>query len=483
MRHWSYAKASTNTTKAPWHNWPRRDFLKTFSLALTAIPMRSVWRPQQRGTTHFFSRQKTERPKKIIVIGAGLAGLTAAYELTKAGHEVTILEARNRAGGRVFTVRDFADGLYAECGAEWVESCHDYLLHYIEEFGLSLYRGSFIDTEDEGLQFSPRTRQVHEKLEETAKQIDPFNQQNPSRPDLDKISFYEYLKQIAAPPEMIEQMQRAVSGLMAINIESISALHMMNENALPETRASFRIAGGNDQLPKALAAQLRDRIYYSRPVVKIAYDAAGVRLTFLENGLQQTLAGEHLVIAAPFTCVRKIELSPALSAEKMQAIATLGYGQIMKAPLQFRERFWLQQTGESRKSLQGMIGSVYEASGGQAGQRGLLVAYIPDKSGMEMGSLPAEQRLDKVLAKVSEIHPEAPRYFEGGYVKWWQEDPWAGGTYAYFRPGEVTTIRTIIAKPEGRIHFAGEHTAGWQGYMNGAVESGHRVAREIHEAT
>lgn len=464
------------------NQWTRRDFLKTLSLALAAVPLRSVFSFPQAGTAKFFSRQKTVRPKKVIVIGAGLAGLTTAYELTQAGHDVTILEARNRAGGRVFTVREFADGLYAECGGEWVEHNHEYLLRYIDEFGLPLYRGSFRDTEDEGLQFSPRARKSHKLVEETAKKVNSFEPQHPSLPELDKLSFYEFLKQIDAPPDMIGQMQRSVSGLMAINIESISALHMLNEYALPESQASFRIAGGNDQVPKALAGQLRARIYYSRPVMKIAHDTSGVHITFLENGLQQSINGERLVIAAPFTCVRKIEIAPALSPEKMKAIATLGYGQILKAPLQFRERFWLKQTSEPRKSLQGMIGSVYEASGGQAGQRGLLVAYIPDKSGMAMGSLPPEQRLEKILAKVSDIHPEAPHYYEGGYVKWWQEDPWAGGTYAYFRPGEITTIRKIIAKPEGRIHFAGEHTAGWQGYMNGAVESGHRVAEEIHIA-
>ncbi|MGH7595773.1 MAG: flavin monoamine oxidase family protein [bacterium] len=465
------------------NHWTRRDFLKTISLVLAAMPMRPALPFPQAGTAKFFSRQKTARPKKVIVIGAGLAGLTVGYELLQAGHDVTILEARNRAGGRVFTVREFADGLHAECGAEWIEHTHDYLFRYIEEFGLSLYRGRFADTEDEGLQSSPRARQTHEKLKETVKAINPFEHQKPSHPELDKISFYEFLKQNEAPAEMIEQMQRSVSALMAINIESISALHLLNEYALPESRASFRIAGGNDLLPKTLAAQLREHIHYSRPVMKIAHDATGVRVTFLENGLQQSISGERLVIAAPFTCVRKIEIAPALSPEKMKAIATLSYGQILKAPLQFRERFWNKQTGEPRKGLQGMIGSVYEASGGQPGPRGLLVAYIPDKSGMAMGSIPPEQRLEKILAKVSEIHPEAPRYYEGGYVKWWQEDPWAGGTYAYFHPGEITAVRPMIAKPEGRIHFAGEHTAGWQGYMNGAVESGHRVAEEIHDAS
>ena len=463
-------------------SYSRRDFLKTLSLALAALPLRPALNFAQAGAAKFFSRQKTDRPKKIIILGAGLAGLTAGYELAKAGHEVTILEARNRAGGRVLTVREpFADNLYAECGGEWVESVHEYLLRYIDEFGLPLYRGSFLDTEDEGLQFSPRARKTHEQLEETVKKVDSFALQTPSLPELDKLSFYEFLQSMAAPPEMIEHMQRSVSALMAVNIESISALHILNEYALPESHGSFRIAGGNDLVPRALAAQLRERIHYSRPVVKVAQEAGGVQVTFLENGKQRVLGGERLIVAAPFTAVRKIAFVPALSAAKMQAINTLAYGQIMKAPLQFRERFWLKYQEEARKSLQNMIGSVYEASGGQAGSRGLLLAYIPDKSGIEMAGIPAEQRLDRILAKVSEIHPEAPQYFEGGYVKWWQEDPWAGGTYAYYRPGEITSVRPTIAQSEGRIHFAGEHTAGWQGYMNGAVESGHRVAREVHE--
>jgi len=465
-------------------NWSRRDFLKTLSLAVATIPLRPALTLAQTGSSKFFSRQKTDRPKKVIVIGAGLAGLTTAYELTKAGHEATILEARNRAGGRVFTVREpFVDGLYAECGAEWVESNHEYLLRYIDEFGLPLYRGSFRDNEDEGLQYSPRARKTHERLEEITKQVNSFEHLNPSLPELDKLSFYEFLKQMDAPPDMIEQMQRQISGLMAINIESISALHMLNEFALPEAPASFRVAGGNDQVPKMLAKHLREHIHYARPVVKIAHESRSVQITFLENGKQQIMSGEHAVIAAPFTCVRKMEITPGLSAEKMKAINTLAYGQILKAPLQFRERFWLKYEAEARKSLQGMIGSVYESTGGQPGPRGILLAYIPDKSGMEMANTPSEQRVEKILAKVAELHPEAPKYFEGGYAKWWQEDPWAGGTYAYFRPGEITSVRTMIAKPEGRIHFAGEHTAGWQGYMNGAVESGHRAAGEVHEAS
>ncbi len=465
------------------HSWSRRDFLKTLALALATIPLRPALTLAQTGSTKFFSRQKTERPKKVIVIGAGLAGLTTAYELTKAGHEVTVLEARNRAGGRVFTVREpFVDGLYAECGAEWVESNHEYLLRYIDEFGLPLYRGSFRDNEDEGLQYSPRARKTHEHLEQTTKKINSFEHLNPSLPELDKLSFYEFLQQMDAPPDMIDQMQRQISGLMAINIESISALHMLNEFALPEAPASFRVAGGNDQVPKTLAKHLREHIHYSRPVVKIAHEAKSAQVTFLENGRQQIISGEHVVIAAPFTCVRKMEITPALSVEKMKAINTLAYGQILKAPLQFRERFWLKYEAEARKGLQSLIGSVYESTGGQPGPRGILLAYIPDKSGMEMASISAEQRVEKILAKVAEIHPQAPKYFEAGYAKWWQEDPWAGGTYAYFRPGEITTVRTMIAKPEGRIHFAGEHTAGWQGYMNGAVESGHRAAAEVQAA-
>jgi monoamine oxidase len=456
----------------------RRDFLKTLSLALGATLLRPLTAVAQVGPTQFFSRRKADNPKRILVIGAGLAGLTAAYELTQAGHEVIVFEARNRAGGRVLTVRDFADGLYAEAGGEGVEHNHDYMLRYLEEFGFSLYPESYANPAP--LDALPRERTPQEALKEVVKQITPFQQF--SHPEYDKISFAELLQQLAASSEMMEQMQRYVSALMAINIESISARAMLSEMALPATRATFRIAGGNDQVPKRLAYQLRERVHYARPVVKITHNADGVQVTILENGLQQTVNGQFLIIAAPLTCVRRIEIAPALSEQHMNAIATLAYGQVLKAPMQFRERFWLKQSGDLNKGLPGLISSVYESSKGQAGTRGLLTAYIPDKSGYEIASLPAEQRLDKVLGKVTEVHAEAQRQFEGGFVKWWQEDMWAQGTYAYFRPSDVMSLRPVLTKPEGRIHFAGEHTAGWQGYMNGAIESGHRAAQEVHTA-
>ncbi len=462
----------TNVTNAS-----RRDFLKTLSLALSATLLRPITAVAQIGPTQFFSRRKADNPKRILVIGAGLAGLTAAYELTQAGHDVIVFEARNRAGGRVLTVRDFADGLYAECGGEGIEHNHDYMLRYVEEFGLSLYPGSYDNPAP--LDALPRERTPQDALKDVIKQLTPFEQF--SHPDYDKISFAELLKQLEAPTAMMEQMQRYVSALMAINIESISARAMLSEMALPATRATFRIAGGNDQVPKRLAYQLRERVHYSRPVVRIAHNADGVQLTILENGLQQTVTGQFLIIAAPLTCVRKIEIVPALSAQHMKAIANLAYGQVLKAPMQFRERFWLQQSSHLEKGLPGLISSVYEFSKGQAGTRGLLTAYIPDKSGFEIASLPTEQRLGKVLTKLTEIYPAAQRQFEGGFVKWWHEDIWAQGTYAYFRPGDVMSLRPVLTQPAGRIHFAGEHTAGWQGYMNGAIESGHRAALEVND--
>jgi hypothetical protein len=121
------------------NNASRRDFLKTLSFALSATLLRPITAAAQVGPTQFFSRKKADHPKRVLVIGAGLAGLTAAYELTQAGHDVIVFEARNRAGGRVLTVRDFADELYAEAGGEGIEHNHDYMLRYVEEFGLSLY--------------------------------------------------------------------------------------------------------------------------------------------------------------------------------------------------------------------------------------------------------------------------------------------------------------------------------------------------------
>jgi monoamine oxidase len=461
----------------------RRSFLRGLSLALAALPLRPALSFAQAGTTRFFSRERADRPKRVVVVGAGLAGLTAAYELTLANHDVTVFEARNRAGGRVFTIRDeFADGLTAEGGAEWVDDVHEYLLKYVDELGLSLEEGGFPEGDD-AASLAPDAAAARRKLDDLVKQIDPFEHRHPSLGRYDGVSFYELLRSLGAPADLLAMAEQSCSDLMAVDMRSISALHMLNELALPKPKSSRRIEGGNDQVPKRLAAKLSERIHYGRPVVAIAQDANGARVTVLENGLRTTADADHVVVAAPFTTVRKIAVRPALAPDKARAIATLGMGQTLKAPMQFKDRFWLGGARKAFATLKGAIGSVYDASGRQPGPRGLLMGYFPARTGLEIGAMAPDRRLAAVLARVAKTYPEAPRKLEGAYLKWWKEDPWAGGAYAYFRPGEIMSVRPILARPEGRIHFAGEHTAGWQGYMNGAVESGHRVAREIHEAT
>lgn len=476
----------------------RRDFLKTFGLAAGSILMSS-------DLAKLNAAYSVEK-KKVIIIGAGLAGLGAAYQLHKQGHEVTILEARLRAGGRVMTLRHpFADSLYAEAGGEWINASHRHIITLAEELGLELragYGNGGIFRNKRLMTFS-EARTVIPGMDRLQKAKDDLQQDihvdeapsRSSRRDLDQIDYLTYLRRAGVPEEAIAVERQQINGLMTVNLEEISAMHMAYEFGLPqeEEGPEMRIFGGNDQLPLRLAEKLGDRILYGRPALGIEHDNNGVRVHYLENELinasagsatastgTATLDGDHVIVAAPASCVRHLKFQPALPEESQRALDGVGYGRVMKTLLQTRERFWekanphLESVGTDT-----IVGNVYHSSQNQNHRRGVLTFYSGGSSAEAMEKYSNAERVMQAQKVCGEIWPGADKLCEGGFNQFWNAEEWARGSYAYFAPGQNTTIREWLSKPVGRIHFAGEHTAVWQGYMNGAVESGFRAAKEI----
>src|SRR5215470_8433375 len=340
----------------------RRDFLAGAVKTAAAITLLPPW------AWAFPEQLKRQGPaKKVIVVGAGLAGLSAGFELKQAGHDITILEAQTRAGGRACSIRQpFSDGLYAEAGATGIAETNDLTLKYTRLFGLQL------DSWDTPPQFEDilyirgrrvrRTRGVEPDLpfdlppEEKKlgraglfkkyaapvySEIGDITDSNWPPASLwkyDQMSYTEFLKSRGASLEAIARM--SVFGIWGDGLDTVSALMVLRDDAFFEpAKEDLHIRGGNDLLPRAFADRLKDKIFYRSPVVRIEHDKKSVRVVFQRRNEHHTLAADFLIIAIPFSVLRRIELSPHFSPAKQKVIDQLPYYSVARVSLQSRTKF------------------------------------------------------------------------------------------------------------------------------------------------
>jgi monoamine oxidase len=300
----------------------------------------------------------------------------------------------------------------------------------------------------------------------------------------DRLTWSEFLRERGLSEDAIH-LWRAAFGRWDDAVDPESALGRLRVLALERSGKSYyRIRGGNDRLPHAFALRLADKIRYGCPVVRIERsDNAALRVVFREPAGHHSLSADRVVVAVPFTLLRRIEIVPPFSDGKARAIRELTYTSSSKVFLQTRTRFWEKEglNGFGYTDLSG-YGQVWELGHSQPGPRGLLVSYTKMAGSRQVSDLDEEQRIAAALESVTAVHPELPRHFEGGASKCWDEDPWSRGGWAVSRPGDLERLEPHVARQEGRMHFAGEHTSPWPGWMQGALESAERVTREIEDS-
>jgi monoamine oxidase len=444
--------------------------------------------------------------RQVLVLGAGLAGLAAAYELKKAGYAVTVLEARTRPGGRVLTYRDpFADGLYAEMGAEYVDATDEYDHRFCKELGLKVMTAKLYDAifvrgqrfkmaafkrDKEKLPYAGTEGgrlfgQEAAYLKRVLALIKDPEKLPPEVLKLDNLSVVELLAQEGAPEDIAALFTYTQACESTARPHEMSALHLVRSHrrSFSEDTDEGRILGGNDQLPKGLARALAGQILYNRPVRKIAHDGDGATVTFEEGGTLRTLRAPRLVVALPFKVLRDIEVTPSFSPAKTKCIATLAYGHVMKLAMQYQRRLWDEpESLGQRVFTDTLLRRVYHFSIDQPGPRGILMSFTSGADAETLGRMSDGERVRTALQEATKIWPEAPRHFEGGAVKYWTEDPWFRGSYSFEGVGQARDLLQIAAAPEGRVHFAGEHTSVHRASMNGALESGVRAAAEVQKA-
>jgi len=204
---------------------------------------------------------------------------------------------------------------------------------------------------------------------------------------------------------------------------------------------------------------------------------------------QHEIKADHCVCALPFPLLRRVEITPAFSPQKMAAIQSYELFGCARVSMQTRTRFWRNDPLGALGGLN-MVGTdtaaerIWNTSVLQPdAQRGMLHSYMLGQRARNFASIPEADRLAHCLRASSEFLPQLPAEVEASYVKVWQEDPWQLGAFTWAKPNQFHWIWPAARRAEGRVHFAGEHTSVWIGYMNGALESGERCAREILDAS
>ena len=388
----------------------RRDFIKHGAIALGASLIRLP--PVNAAVA----------PIKIVIIGAGMAGLSAGYELTQAGHDITILEARALPGGRVHTIREpFSDGLYAEAGAARIPDNHDLTLKYVKLFDVPL---------------------------------EPMY------------------------PTKLSALQIDGSSKREVSIDGFTdglAQYFGSEFRGP-TRFS-KVKGGNDNLPKAFARRLGHKIHYESPAVKIEQDAATARVTFIEKGRRQTITADRVLCAVPFSVLRNLEFPANFSESKLQIIKDLKYDTVSRVYLQAKKRSW-EERGLNGFAVTSDAVEIWQPTWNQPGPRGILMTYNRPGQAERIAAMAESERISSTLRQLGQWFPGLEDNFERGATKCWVEDEWARGAWAFIGMRDFSAA----AAPEGRIHFAGEHLSLFFSWMQGALDSSARAVKQINEA-
>ena len=390
----------------------------------------------------------------------------------------------------------FIDGQHVESGAEWIDTHHHRMRELLACHGMEL--------EGEGQQWTTIRRWLHRDgrlhspaelgdgarrelarfeaiVHDAATMIDdPAQpQQSTSAHQLDARSLADVAQEAGLDDVALLFQRRDSQGEFAAEPVEVSLLFVAQQRAVSaaagsgETIRAHRVAGGLDTLIGRMAAGIADAISINESLLSVGHDGSSAVVTTS----RRTLRADHVVLACSLVAVRAVEFDPPLPSALDRAIRELGYGTVTKTAVQFAQRQW----PEGYATTDGVSQRIYEPTAEQGGTAGALMSYAGGDGGRRLAEMTELERLGIIESDMRRVH-QITTESTGGFSRAWSAEPRYGGSYAAYGPGQVTAFWDVLRRPCGRIWLCGEHVATWTGYLEGAVESGERVADGIHAA-
>lgn len=442
---------------------------------------------------------------RVVVIGAGLAGLTAAVELRSAGVDVLVVEARDRVGGRMHGV-PVADGVLGDGGAAYLGVKHTELLGQIERYGLDLASTAMVgeSTFLIGDQRSTTSSRVppldpialgdlFDRLDDLVEQVRPEAPWlTPGAEQLDRLSAARWLAGAVERPDARTFFPLFLGEMMAADPAAVSVLHMAFYlrsgggirylNAFEGGAQQWRIDGGAHQLCESLAAQLGDRIHLQQPVRVIEQHADGVLVRCMSDtdDAWRDYRADRVIVAIPPLLAQRIDFRPGLPAPR--ATAVTGRGCAVKVQLGFPAPLWRERglSGWSVSTGGPLLSTVDDSP--PDGSAGVLTGFVTGEEAAEFSKLSAADQKTAALTHARKLFPNLPAPARCTVTDWLAEKYSRGCYAALFGPGDWLRLGPTLTTPHGRIHWAGTETSlEFFGLMEGAIRSGRRAATELTE--
>lgn len=445
----------------------------------------------------------------VLVVGAGIAGLTAAYRLRKAGVPVNIIEARNRVGGRIRTLPNAAGTkIKAELGGEFIDTNDVCMRGLAKELGFKLvdlfdvlkglipatffFEGRQVPIEEIVQDFAPAAQQIEADLT-AIENFESYAIPDPATAALDKVSLSEYLERLPTTPTLRKILEvayilwegREAQEQSCINLLYNIGIEPGNFSLYGESDERYQVEGGNDQIPRRLAEILADSIETGTALESLSRLSDGrYQVSLRSGGRTVERKYERVLLALPFSVLRTIDLKVDLPPAKKLAINTFGYGSNSKLITGYQSRLWRDRYKSSGGVYTDLsFQSTWEATPFAPGPEGLITNFTGGRQGLALGTATPEVQAQRFVPQLERVFPGiSAKRLPGAVRAYWAGEQYSRGSYSTYLVGQYTQMYGAQGERVGNLFFAGEHCSleSW-GFMEGGCETGEAAASEILE--